>query len=89
MKSFYFRLLTLVLLVVVFNSCNQQGNNTLNKKFIEASNLNDINSSTNLFYIKKAKIDVNAKNAFTTKTIKIKYNTTDESGNNIRMIYII
>jgi len=82
-KSF----LAISFIALIFSSCGDiknTGDNVVGNNFVSATILQDVNSSTNLYYIKVSGIDVNATSAFAYRVVKIIYNTKDEQNNDVK-----
>ena len=72
---------------LIFSSCGDienSGDNTIGNNLVSSEVLQDVNSSTNLYYIKVSGIDVNATSAFAYRVVKIIYNTKDEQNNDVK-----
>jgi len=75
----------LALVISIFSSCgiDNTGGNIVGNNIISSNEIDNVDSSTSLHYVKAFKIDVNATSAFAYKVIKIKYTTKDEHDNNV------
>ena len=81
LKLKYIVFFTIILLFAACSSENE-GKNSVGNNFVEAKVLNEVSASTNLAYI-QASFKANATNAFSYKSIKIKYKTTNQEGNEV------
>ncbi|NQY19883.1 MAG: prolyl oligopeptidase family serine peptidase [Campylobacteraceae bacterium] len=76
--------IVIITIISLFTACTSEneGTNSVGSNFVEAKLLNEVNATTNLAYI-KGSFKPDATNAFSYKSIKIKYKTINQEGNEV------